>query len=368
VSLSKVVLSVLDIGLIREGQRDPDALAGMMSLAATAERCGYRRYWLAEHHNVSATIAASTPTTATAIAQRTRSIGVGGCVLIHNDSPLRIAEQSAVVEALHPARVDFAIGAAAGTDGLTARLLRGAGGDGTFDQLLRQLQALTSGGGLSVGPRDGVPSGLTMIRPSPAPATHSRLWVWGTSASDAQLAGALGLPYLHCYHILGREGLENLDTYRNAFRPSPTLAEPQTAASVIVVVGTSDQDAWELAAPHLRIMTQFRTGQLTTRQEFARTLPASRSLDQFGDLAPMVQMFLQTWLVGDADRVADGIFELADETGCDEIFVNPVAASRAEDPVGRFPRREFALEALADRVLAAVGAEEPSRTSPGDHR
>jgi luciferase family oxidoreductase group 1 len=368
VSASKVVLSVLDVGLIRDGQADPDALAAMMSLASTAERCGYRRYWLAEHHNVPATIAASTPTTAAAIADRTGSIGVGGCVLIHNDAPLRIAEQFAVVEALHPSRVDVAIGAAAGTDGLTAQLLRGGSGEGSFDELLRQVQAFSSGQEVSVGFGAGASSGRLTIRPTPAPATHPRLWVWGTSAGDAQLAGELGLGYLHCYHILGRQGLENLDVYRRAFRAGPTFAEPQTAVSVIVVVGRSEHDAWELTVPHLRMMAQFRTGQLTTAQELARPLPASHSLADFGELAPMAEMFLQTWLVGDADRVADGVLDLAGETGCEEVFLNPIAASRAEDPLDRFPHREFALQALADRLQLASGAGEPSRMLPGEQR
>ena len=238
-------LSVLDLVPVRSDQSTGDALSATRRLARVADDAGYRRYWLAEHHNMPAVAATNPPLLIAMVAAATSRIRVGsGGVMLPNHAPLVVAEQFALLEAAHPGRIDLGIGRAPGTDQVTSFALRhGAGGVeedavSRFPAYVDNVVAMMSPGGvgLEVGGR------THPLRATPRASSVPPVWLLGSSDYSARLAAARGLPYVFAHHFSGQGTAEALELYRSGFQPSEQLAAPQTFLTVNVSVAETQED------------------------------------------------------------------------------------------------------------------------------
>jgi luciferase family oxidoreductase group 1 len=259
-----VPLSVLDVAPVAAGRPAGEALAHTTALARRVEELGYRRFWVAEHHNMPA-IASSAPAVLIAhLAAATSTIRVGsGGVMLPNHAPLVVAEQFGTLSALHPGRIDLGIGRAPGTDQATALALRrtveGLSAE-DFPQELAELMNFFTG-----------------ARPRPITATpglgeRPEIWLLGSSGFSAQLAGLLGLPFAFAHHFSAANTIPALELYRNRFRPSAVLAEPYAMVAVSTICAATDERAQWLAGPGGLSFLRLRQGRpqpLPTPEEAA---------------------------------------------------------------------------------------------------
>ena len=343
-------LSVLDLVPVRSDQGTADALAATRSLARVADRLGYRRYWIAEHHNMPAVAATNPPVLVAMVAAATEHIRVGsGGVMLPNHAPLVVAEQFALLEAAHPGRIDLGIGRAPGTDPVTAWALRHGGGGVEDDAVARfpehvaNIVAMLSPGG--VGLR--LPSGTHALRATPHATSVPTVWLLGSSDYSARLAADTGLPYVFAHHFSGRGTAEALALYRDGYRPSPEHPEPRTFLTVNVVVAPTQEEAHRLALPNLLAMVALRTGQPLRAQQLVEEVEEDDLGLARGDLA---QQMLARWVVGTPDVAVEKVRGLADTFDVDEVMVHPVAGALAGTPADRAPAREETLRLLADAL------------------
>jgi len=303
-----IPLSVLDLSPIVEGGDAAQALANTLDLARHAEQWGYRRYWLAEHHNMPGIASAATSIVIAHVAQGTRTIRVGaGGIMLPNHSPLAIAEQFGTLESLFPGRIDLGLGRAPGSDGLTARALRRsalADAADAFPQDVIELMAYFHG---DPGPVHAVPgSGL------PVP-----IWILGSSTFGAQLAAALGLPYSFASHFAPTQMMQAIEIYRAQFRPSEQLDRPYVMLGFNVFAADSDDEAKLLftslqqAFVNLRRGTPGRLPPPVAGFEAGLT-PAERAL---------IAQALSSTAVGSPETVRRGIEAFIARTRADELIV-----------------------------------------------
>jgi luciferase family oxidoreductase group 1 len=259
-----IPLSVLDLATVATGSSPAQALRETTMMAISAERLGYPRFWVTEHHAMPA-VASSVPAVLMAHlanAASTLRIGAGG-VMLPNHSPLVIAEQFAPLEALHPGRIDLGLGRAPGTDHITARALCRTGdlhASRFPDDVVELIGYLL--------PREGP------VHPSPVPGSGylPQVWLLGPSTFGAQLAGALGLPFSFVYHFAPALVDEALDVYRSNFQPSVILERPHVMIAVSVLCALSDDEArWLSGSNALAIIQRSsgRTGPLPSPEEAA---------------------------------------------------------------------------------------------------
>lgn len=228
-------LSILDLAPVPEGSDVSRSLANTVDLARHAERLGYRRYWLAEHHNMAGVASAATSVVIGAVAAATKTIRVGaGGIMLPNHAPLVIAEQFGTLAALHPGRIDLGLGRAPGSDMATARALRRdrAGDADSFPQdvmeLMHWFEPAVEGQRLRANPGEGqdVP-----------------IWILGSSTFGAQLAAHLGLPYAFASHFAPGEMMSAIRIYRETFRPSARLDRPHVMLGFNVFAAETDEAA-----------------------------------------------------------------------------------------------------------------------------
>ena len=233
-------LSVLDLAPIVEGSSPAEALRNSLDLAQHVERWGYRRFWLAEHHNAIGIASAATAVVIAHVAGGTKTIRVGaGGIMLPNHPPIVIAEQFGTLEALHPGRIDLGLGRAPGTDRLTIHALRREPESAdTFPQDVLELQRYLA---------DAEPGQL--VQATPGAGSRVPLWILGSSLFGAQLAALLGLPYAFASHFAPEALLPALDVYRSTFKPSEQLQEPYAMVGANVIVADDDETA--AAALHL---------------------------------------------------------------------------------------------------------------------
>ena len=247
-----IPLSVLDLSPIPEGSDATQSLKNTLDLARHAERLGYLRYWLAEHHNMRGIASAATSVVIAHVAAGTSTIRVGaGGVMLPNHAPLVIAEHYGTLAALHPGRIDLGLGRAPGTDMATARALRRnleAGAD-SFPQDVVELL------GYFAPARKG-----SACAPCPAKARMSRVWILGSSTYGAQLAAMLGLPYAFASHFAPAELEHALDIYRSRFQPSEHLDKPYAMLGINVFAAASDDEARLLFSSLQQAFVNLRSG------------------------------------------------------------------------------------------------------------
>lgn len=230
-------LSVLDLVPIKAGGTARRALDESLDLARHVERLGYRRFWVAEHHNMTGIASAATAVVIGHLASGTSTIRVGaGGVMLPNHAPLVIAEQFGTLATLHPGRIDLGLGRAPGTDQLTVRALRrDPERAAEFPQDVQELQALLAPA--QPGQR---------VQAVPGAGTDVPLWILGSSTFGAQLAAALGLPYAFASHFAPTDLMDALAVYRETFQPSRQLERPHAMVGLNVVVADSDAQAQRL--------------------------------------------------------------------------------------------------------------------------
>src|SRR5689334_23210845 len=248
-----VRLSVLDLIPVRTDQTTGAALAATVQLAQAADRLGFTRYWVAEHHNMPSVGATSPPVVLAYLAAQTSQLRLGsGGVMLPNHAPLAVAEQFALLEAAHPGRIDLGIGRAPGSDPVTSMALRGAAGRDdrdieAFPEYLDDVVALMSARGVRVPlPRDLMRENY-VLKATPSAVTEPKLWLLGSSMYSAHLAAAKGLPYVFAHHFSGQGTAEALEVYRSEFRPSDLAPEPLTFLTVNAVVAETHDEAMALA-------------------------------------------------------------------------------------------------------------------------
>ena len=314
------VLSVLDLVPVPSGSTPAEAVTRSVELARLAESLGYRRYWVAEHHNMPG-VASSTPAvmaTHLAAATSTMRIGAGG-VMLPNHAPLAVAEAWGLLATMHPGRIDLGIGRAPGTDPATARALRRApetvssSGD-PFAEALGELLAFLYGSW-----PDDHPFGR--IRAVPAAEVPPSVWLLGSSTYGAQMAGMLGLPFCFAHHFSPGYTLPAAELYRSSFRPSAVLDEPHLAVGVAVLAADTDDEARYLHGSTRLSMLRLRTGRpgLLPRPEEAASYPWR------ADELAAVESFCGSHVVGSPATVRAGLDELVERTGADELVVTTSA-------------------------------------------
>jgi luciferase family oxidoreductase group 1 len=308
-----IPLSVLDLAPVTTDSTVGGALQRSLEVAQAAERLGYRRFWVAEHHNMPG-VASSAPAVLLAhVAMVTSTIRVGsGGVMLPNHPPLVVAEQFGTLEALHPGRIDLGIGRAPGTDRVTMHALR-RGLNETVDEFPRHFTELLS---FFDGqwPAEHPYRAITAV---PGKGSRPEVWLLGSSDFSARLAGHLGIPFAFAHHFSAANTLTAVEAYRETFQPSTTLAAPHLMITAnVVCADTTDRARW-LAAPGALSMLRLRTGRpapIATPEEAAayRFTPAEKE-------------FVKAWtaphLVGTPDEVVAGLCRLAEETGADELML-----------------------------------------------
>ncbi|WP_236794131.1 LLM class flavin-dependent oxidoreductase [Amycolatopsis sp. GM8] len=302
-----VRLSVLDLSPIPGGADAATALRNTVDLARHAERLGYHRYWIAEHHNIPGVASAATAVLVGQVAATTSRIRVGsGGIMLPNHAPLIVAEQFGTLEAFHPGRIDLGVGRAPGTDQRTARAIRG--NSASADDFPEQLSEL-----------------LDYFEPDPArgvdavPAIGRRppVWLLGSSGFSARLAGRLGLPFAFAHHLAARNTLPAVRLYRDSFRPSPTLSEPLLLLSVTVVCAETDERAgWLAGSAKLRYLSR--------RQGLPIPLPPPEEAAEYAYAdadRELIEARFGSALIGSPETVRARLSGLVADTGAAEVMV-----------------------------------------------
>jgi len=243
--------SLLDLSPIPEGKTAVDALANTVGLARMAEKAGYHRYWLAEHHNMPGIASAATAILIGHVAGATKTMRIGaGGVMLPNHAPLMVAEQFGTLATLFPGRIDLGLGRAPGTDMATARALRRhLSSEDNFPQDVQEL----------IGYFGDASKGAA-VRAIPGEGTHVPIWILGSSTYGAQLAAFLGLPYAFASHFAPAMLEEALSIYRSSFQPSEALAKPHVMIAAGVCAAETDAEATFLRSSQLLAFARMRTG------------------------------------------------------------------------------------------------------------
>jgi len=306
--MRKPLFSVLDLAPIPAGSTPVEALRNTLDLAQHAERLGYHRFWLAEHHNMTGIASAATAVVIGYVAGGTRTIRVGaGGIMLPNHAPLMVAEAFGTLESLYPGRIDLGLGRAPGADQRTMRALRrNPTSADSFPQDVLELQAFLSP--VQPGQR---------IQAVPGAGLNVPLWILGSSLFGAQLAAELGLPYAFASHFMPDALMNALDVYRTSFKPSAQLDRPYAMAGINVFAADTDAEA-------RRIFT-------SAQQQFTNLLRGTP-----GRLAPPIDDIESYWspieraqasarlamsFVGSHETVARGLADFIATTGVDEIIV-----------------------------------------------
>jgi len=335
-----VPVSVLDVSPVSTGATPGDALRNTLDLAAHAERLGYHRYWLAEHHSMPG-IASSAPSIMIGqVAARTDRLRVGsGGVMLPNHAPLVVAEQFGTLDALFPGRIDLGVGRAPGTDQVTAHALRRSAQQLTeddFPQQLAQLRAFFDDG----YPADHPYSAITAV---PGLGATVAVWLLGSSTYSAQVAGILGLPYAHAHHFASGSTDAAVQAYRRTFQAG-VLDQPHLMVTASVVAAEDDERARWLAAPLALTMARLRAGNpgtFPTPQEAAANPLTPAQLASLGGMTASA-------VVGSPETVRAGLHELVARTGADELMVSTMVHSHAD--------RRYSYELVAQVLGAGVTA------------
>ena len=308
-----IPLSVLDVAPVARHMTVADALQRSLEVAQAAERLGYHRFWVAEHHNMPS-VASSAPAVLLAHAAMVTStirIGSGG-VMLPNHAPLVVAEQFGMLEALHPGRIDLGIGRAPGTDRVTMHALRRTADESVedFPRHFGELLSFFDGEWPAEHP-------YRAITAMPGKGSRPEMWLLGSSDFSARLAGYLGLPFSFAHHFSAANTLPAIAAYRETFRPSSVLAEPYVMVAANVLCAETMERARWLAAPSALAMLRMRTG----RPGPAPT-PEEAAAYQY---TPAEKEFVKAWtaphVVGPPDVVLAGLEDLVAQTGADELML-----------------------------------------------
>ncbi len=301
-------ISLLELGRVREGFTRADALHEARRLAQHAEALGYKRFWVAEHHNMPTVTTAATSLVISHIAAGTKTIRIGaGGIMLPNHAPYIIAEQFGTLDALYPGRIDLGLGRAPGTDQLTLRALRVHPEEAErFPQDVVELQ-------MWLGP---VQEGQR-IEAVPGSNSNIPLWILGSSLFGAQLAAELGLPYGFASHFAPQALDQALSIYRTRFKPNAKMAKPYALIGVNVIAAETDDEARYLATSQQMSFANLVRGQRKLTQ------PPIDDIDTYWTPQERAQAsaMLDFSIIGARDTVRKGIDALLERTQADELMI-----------------------------------------------
>lgn len=304
-----IKLSVLNLVPVREGQSQADAIAAMVRLAQETERLGYKRYWIAEHHNTANLVSSATQILIGHTLAHTKKIRVGsGGVMMPNHSPLLVAEQYGTLATLYPSRVDLGLGRAPGTDPQTAAALRRNERDVSlkFPEDVRELQRYFAD-----------LSQQEYVKAYPGLGLELPLYILGSSTESAFLAAELGLPYVFASHFAPRMMEMAIDIYRKQFKPSKVLNKPYVIVCLNVIAADSNEQAKQLETTQ----QQFFLNVVTGRQQLLQ--PPVADMDKIWTPSEklMVERMLDCSLVGDIGKIREDFHRLQAKVNADELMV-----------------------------------------------
>jgi len=314
---SKIPFSVLDLSPINQDSTAAKSFRNSLSLAQHAERLGYKRFWLAEHHNMTGIASAATSVVIGYIAGGTMKIRVGaGGIMLPNHAPLVIAEQFGTLESLYPKRIDLGLGRAPGSDRSTAHALRRtlhSDGD-DFPELLEELRFFF---------REPVEN--QRVRAVPGAGLDVPIWLLGSSGFSARLAGELGLPFAFAGHFSPEYTLPALELYRKSFQPSDALEKPYAMLAINIVAAETDKEAWRLAT------TQFQSFLRMIRGMPGEMLPPVETMEGLwtAQEKALVDGRLGGSIIGGAATVRENLERMLSETRADELMINAMIFDHA---------------------------------------
>lgn len=328
-------LSVLDLAPIIEGGTAGEALRASAELAQAAERLGYTRYWMAEHHSMPGIASAATAVALAYVGANTSTIRIGaGGIMLPNHAPLVVAEQFGTLESLFPGRIDLGLGRAPGTDQAAAFAMRRSmtSDENQFPNDVIELMRYFRG-------ENG------RVRAVPGEGLNVPVYILGSSLFGAQLAAALGLPYAFASHFAPQMMMQAIKVYRNRFQPSDQLDEPYVMLGFNAFVADSEEEAQLLATSVQQAFVALRTGQPTQLPPpvagFAETLPLQSRA--------MLDSLLSCSAIGTPEQARRQVDEFVQRTEADELIVTAQIYDKAA--------RIRSYELLADAVLAPAAAD-----------
>ncbi|KRB93846.1 LLM class flavin-dependent oxidoreductase [Noviherbaspirillum sp. Root189] len=303
-----IPFSVLDLSPITEGSDAAQSFKNSLDLAQHAERWGYRRYWLAEHHGMPGIASAATAVLIGHVAAGTSTIRVGaGGIMLPNHSPLVIAEQFGTLESLFPGRIDLGLGRAPGSDQVTARALRRnlMSDADEFPQDVVELMDYFSG------------EQRQSVRAVPGAGLNVPIWILGSSLFGAQLAAALGLPYAFASHFAPTQMMQAIALYRANFRPSARLDKPYVMLGFNVFAADTDEEAKFRATSMQQAFVNLRSGRPSRLQP-----PVADYWDRIGPQErALLEQVLSCSAIGSPETVARDMQAFIERTGADELMI-----------------------------------------------
>ncbi len=332
-----IPFSVLDLAPIVEGGAAAQALVNSRDLAIQTERFGYKRFWLAEHHNMPGIASSATALCIQNAAAATKTIRVGaGGIMLPNHAPIVIAEQFGTLEALFPGRIDLGLGRAPGGDQRVAMALRRTlvGGEDRFPQDVLELQAL-------LGPSEP----RQIVRAVPGESANVPLWILGSSMFGAQLAAALGLPFAFASHFAPAQMMQALEIYRATFRPSEQLERPYVMLGFNIFAAPTDEEGRLLASSLMQAFASLRRG---LPRKLQPPNPAFEQSLTESERAQLDQV-MGCSAVGSPATVKASLAAFIERTGADELIL----ASHIYDHAARVRAYEIAAQVREEMAASA---------------
>jgi luciferase family oxidoreductase group 1 len=333
--------SILDLSPIPQGFSATDALHNSRDLAQHAEKWGFTRYWMAEHHNMTGNASSATAVALCYVAAGTSKIRIGsGGIMLPNHAPLVIAEQFGTLASLFPGRIELGLGRAPGTDQMTARALR-RDLQSTSDQFPQDVQELQFY-------FDDVQPGQA-VKAIPGAGLHVPIWILGSSTYGAQVAAHFGLPYAFASHFAPEALMQALHAYKSLFKPSSQQAKPHAGIGVNIVAADTDEEARYLFTTHQQHATRMR------RNTRGQLPPPIQDIETFWTPyeKASVSEQLSCSVVGSPETIRRGLQALIEKTGADELIM----AGQIFDHKARLRSFEIAAQAARDvQIPTALAA------------
>ena len=333
--------SILDLSPIPQGFTATDALNNSRDLAQHAEKWGFTRYWMAEHHNMTGNASSATAVALCYVAAGTSTIRIGsGGIMLPNHAPVVVAEQFGTLASLFPGRIELGLGRAPGTDQMTARALRRdlQSSSDQFPQDVQELQFYF----------DDVQPGQA-VKAIPGAGLHVPIWILGSSTYGAQVAAHFGLPYAFASHFAPEALMQALHAYKSLFKPSSQQAKPHAGVGVNIVAADTDEQARYLFTTHQQHATRMR------RNTRGQLPPPIDDIETFWTPYEKVSVSeqLSCSVVGSPETVRRGLQALVDKTGADELIM----AGQIFDHKARLRSFEIAAQAAREvNVPTALAA------------
>ncbi|MCB7482122.1 LLM class flavin-dependent oxidoreductase [Christiangramia sediminis] len=305
----KISYSVLELAVVGQDIPHTKVFENSVELARTAEGLGYKRFWLAEHHNMVSIASSATTVLMSHIAAKTKSIRIGsGGIMLPNHSPLIVAEQFGTLGSLYPGRIDMGLGRAPGTDQVTAHAIRSDRMNSVFKfpHEIDEIQRYFKNDRTS-----------TKVRATVAEGVKVPMYVLGSSTDSAHVAAEKGLPYVFASHFAPAQLFQAMEIYYREFQPSEYLEEPYSIAGINVTAAATNEEAEKLSTSSLRMMVGVLTGNLDYLQ---KPVEMNAELKEVRD-NPALQRMLQYAFVGDRKTIQQKTEEFLKQTGVDEVIV-----------------------------------------------